>query len=758
MTTKKKKLRSAHQVSVPDLLKLAEEQLSCGQAEEALKRLRLAESELRKYQSPNSAKKVSIPPHIVAAQSAISPLLARALFAHSFTVSDSNARLAEIEEALRLAPEESRYLVGRGACRLLMGDVEAARSDFLTVRERWPEDLLAVRALALTSATTPDDFPAAESTFTERFSPSLVKGLRQLASGEAESARRQLSALPQLDHNPSFAEAATLATQLFYNGEMSFVARDYKAAGADFKEASRLAQTQAIQLPWRERLGVYYHKIAETVFENDLSLAIECWQQALWLAPEDEIAANNLVAARRLQAWQSWREGKHEHAAALWQEALSAKPQDEQLLRSLALACEKLGRKKEAIAHWRTLAKLWRQKAKDRGDDAGFKNRLLRLEQHLVSLMLETGSGGEEITNELEAALKLDPDNHELRRKTAEQLVEIGKPRQALKHLETIEKKQGISAELLVLKAEAFDLLYRRNDARKTFERALEIDPSNSLARRGYLVFLGHEAAHAERNGDYDQAIAICEQQFSIDQGYEPAMTHLASLYLDDGRHPEAKELMDRLLAANPQNPQKHIAAGKVYLSADLKKEAEKLFKKAIELDPSAICFYLIGVGYWENGEEKKALKHFDRAAETADIEMLLEIATNLIESGKREIAERFLQKAMKLDPLHPIPHMIKGIALMGGPMMILPSLKGIEDAARELAEAERLMIGREEYHDLLPDVRGLRKHLEEGPPPELMQLLGGLGDLPLSFLEEMIQDGSFFNSMFKPKKKKKRK
>jgi tetratricopeptide (TPR) repeat protein len=752
MKPKKKKQKTSQPVSIPDLVNLAEEQLQRGRIDEAIDKLRRAEAELKKFQVSSSGKKVTIPPHIVVAQSKLPHLLARALLAHSLTLHDPKDGLAAVAEAAKLVPDDARYPLASGAFRLLSGNVAAAYSDFQSARERWPEDQSAARALALVTSAIRGELDFAECRAGET---SLPAGLGRWASGDLEAAAGILGDFPALDHNPSRLEAASLATRLFYSGALKFVENDLNAAGADFKEALRLAQAHRLNLPWSERIAAYYRRIAERVFEKDLPYAIECWQGALLLDPADKLSAQNLSLAMQSLAIREWRAGRIEAAYTSLQEALKANPQDEQLLRKIAVACEKLGRKSEAVVHWRTLARTWRKQSKDHREDSAFTDRLLKLEQHLLRLMMEAGSSGEEVFAELDSALKFDPDNHELRLQLAEIQMELGKPRQSLKHLEIIEKQQGISVDLLVRKAEAFNMLERSNDARKTFERALELDPSSPVARRSYLIFLGQEASQASKEGEDDEAMAICERQLSIDPGYAPALTHLAFLKLMEGEVEEGKELVDRLLSGDPQSPQKHAMAGGIFIDAGLKSDAERCFKKAIEIEPSEECYISIGMSYWDAEYKKEGLKYLNKAAEKAGIEMLIEIAVTLVESGGYKEADPFLKKAIKLDPSHPIPHMIRGLILMGLPFMRIPSEKDVKDAAHEFGEAERLMIGRDEYRDVLPELRNMKRLADQGPPP-ILSTLGGLGGLPIEFLDEMLED-EYIDTAVKPKKKRKR-
>ncbi|MGH9846123.1 MAG: tetratricopeptide repeat protein, partial [Blastocatellia bacterium] len=162
----------------------------------------------------------------------------------------------------------------------------------------------------------------------------------------------------------------------------------------------------------------------------------------------------------------------------------------------------------------------------------------------------------------------------------------------------------------------------------------------------------------------------------------------------------------------------KRILAGNVYLKSRKFKEAEKLFKEAIKLDPSDFVYLGVGICYWEARQNRKAIGYFDKAAKTAPIEMLLEIAIHMIEGGMSREAGSFLDKAIERDPTHPIPHMIKGIGGLEGlspiALILMPDL--LEDTIGELTEAARLMDGRPEYADILPEIRQILRMLKEGP------------------------------------------
>jgi tetratricopeptide (TPR) repeat protein len=545
----------------------------------------------------------------------------------------------------------------------------------------------------------------------------LLSGLSHLARGDKDLAREALAALPAMDHNPSRAEAAQIATQLFYNGWLSFDARRYQAAIAAWREANRLSQAHQLRLPWRDRLAPLYHKIAEAVLEENQLLAIECWQESLKLSPDDKTAQANLAATKRAQANAAWREGKIEQSVALWNELLKDDPQNERLSRNLAVGCERLGRKTEALTHWRTLARARRRQAKHQSVEPGFKESLLKVEERVVNLMIETGMEGQEIVGELETTLKFDPDNPDLRRRIVEQLLEIGKPQAAIKHLDAMERQNGAAPDLLTQKGMALDMMGRHADAGKTFEQAMALDPSDSLTRRNYLIFLSQEAIRANERNNKKRAMEICQRQLSLDQNYEPALALLASIYLDSRRKADAKKLIERIVANNPESPQHRVMVGSIYLRHNMRKEAEALFKEALDLEPGPACSFFIGLSYLEAEEVKPALKYFDRAAKVDDADMLVEIAMHLTEAGYINEIDRYLDKAVKLDPSNPMPHVVKAVSKLFNPMALLLEPNGLKSALKELEKAQRLAAGCDEYKDLASELEDIMRHFEEAPP-----------------------------------------
>jgi tetratricopeptide (TPR) repeat protein len=777
---KKGKAKHPPSVSTGDLVKQAEAKLEGGEIDAAARMLLRADAEVRQSAAASVAKGAALPPQIVEVRPRIARLLPRALFQRAFLAEDPRRMVEDLEEAVRRAPAEARGQVALGAARAVMGEAHAAQEHFRQAQQSAPEDALAGRGYALGLLATGhtrefgewlEQHPEAQvdaavkrlatlrdlidgnlplsltpasggSTAApkrakkgatgaaaagrdgdghEELAGRLLDSLVGLARGEGERPRKQLQARPRSGPEPGAAVAAVLATQRFYSGALRFQAGSPTEAFADFHMAQSLMGTSALRLPWVARLVPYYRAIAERALQaEDLALASLCWAAIREIDPRDAAAAN-LEAARRVRAYQAWRAERWEEAIPLLEESLRAAPEDEELLHALAIATEKAERAADAITHWRALGQRWRQRLKEPATDALFRERLTRLAQHVVDLMIQTGRPGYEIQNELDALVKLDPDNMSLRQTVATLLIEMDRPQPALKHIEVVERRQGESADLLALKGFALGFNQRMDAALRCFERALELDPTHATARMAYLPMLLLQGEAAEEDEDLEGAIAIYRRVLEIDPEYAGALSHLADALFELGQTAEAERMLERMLAIRPENAPRHIAAGTLYLRFGRPRKAESQFKRARELDPSEECLYAIGEAYLDAGNRTKTLQFFDRAIRAGNVHTTLAVSRALFDSEFSDDAEKYIDLALRQMPYHPEAHLARGIFLLE---------KGDTDEAEiEFGIAEdfaALLPGFEEIRD---NAREFRSEIEARR--ETAELLGMLENLP---------------------------
>jgi TolB-like protein/DNA-binding winged helix-turn-helix (wHTH) protein len=202
--------------------------------------------------------------------------------------------------------------------------------------------------------------------------------------------------------------------------------------------------------------------------------------------------------------------------------------------------------------------------------------------------------------------------------------------------------------------------------ARKSFRRALELDPSSSAALHANataLAVVGKlDAATAEMRRaveldplwllpsadlcmlmyfarQYEPAIAECRKALEMDPGFPPALYYLGGINESMGRYEEAFRNFQRLYAAAKVNPG-FLAAGEEAFAAG---GWEGVSKKWLELQLEArrkfpLPAFSVAISYARVGDKDAALEWLEKACEERHFEVV------------------FLKVSPKFDPLRSDP------------------------------------------------------------------------------------------------------
>lgn len=152
---------------------------------------------------------------------------------------------------------------------------------------------------------------------------------------------------------------------------------------------------------------------------------------------------------------------------------------------------------------------------------------------------------------------------------------------------------------------------------------------------------------------------------------------------------------------AQPSNQNLYALRGKAYEDLGNDIEAEKDFRKTLEMEPSSyISAYRLGMIFFRKNDFENAIKWLKishKNTHDGDLESLglgrnniLYVAKKIISGnlgnfltqvGKYEEGFKYLDEAIKLDPSYPNPYMAKGAALaqMGRPREGIPYLEKAE-------------------------------------------------------------------------------
>lgn len=146
---------------------------------------------------------------------------------------------------------------------------------------------------------------------------------------------------------------------------------------------------------------------------------------------------------------------------------------------------------------------------------------------------------------------------------------------EAEKDLKKLAKEHDKEAAYHVQKGLLHDAYGERPEAKAAYEKALELDPSHSMA-------LFRLAYNESIYGDAEEAIDLYERCIEIEPAYEEAMLNLGTLYEDTEHWEFALRCYDAILEENPAHERARmfkkdaIASMTMYFDEDLARRADK--------------------------------------------------------------------------------------------------------------------------------------------------------------------------------------
>jgi Tfp pilus assembly protein PilF len=153
--------------------------------------------------------------------------------------------------------------------------------------------------------------------------------------------------------------------------------------------------------------------------------------------------------------------------------------------------------------------------------------------------------------SELRRALTLDPDRGAAIAALADVLVRTGRTDEARALLgKALAGDEGVTEIRLSLgRLEARS--GRMEEASRQMSEAVKRDPGSPLARAQYGMLLAAQ-------DDVESAIEQIRQALVLDPSLFDLRLHLASLYLDAGRHRECEDELLKAVAERPADPRPH--------------------------------------------------------------------------------------------------------------------------------------------------------------------------------------------------------
>jgi tetratricopeptide (TPR) repeat protein len=222
----------------------------------------------------------------------------------------------------------------------------------------------------------------------------------------------------------------------------------------------------------------------------------------------------------------------------------------------------------------------------------------------------------------MEEAIKLDPNAGPLYMNLGSLEIQ----RKNLAEAEAALKKATVVAPQSAPAYSALGSFYFSNnrlpEAERTFKKAVELDPRDILANRmlASFYFMTGRRAEAESplraladerqdvgtrltladyyllGGETDKGVAVLKEVEKQKDGFAPARIRLAAMLHTAGRHADAHQMVDSVLAAQPENSQAAVLKARFLFVERRFDEALERARAAVKANPqSAQAYFLLG-------------------------------------------------------------------------------------------------------------------------------------------------------------------
>ncbi|NNU49432.1 tetratricopeptide repeat protein [Rhizobium sp. WYCCWR 11279] len=224
-------------------------------------------------------------------------------------------------------------------------------------------------------------------------------------------------------------------------------------------------------------------------------------------------------------------------------------------------------------------------------------------------------------------------------------------PRAAIEIIKKAEQRYPDDPTLPAIRAQLAELTDDREQMKEAIERSLSLDPDHPMAlsaRAGY---------RATYESDINGALADLNRAIALAPGASGTLNSLGLLQSSRDANGEAEKAFKKAIELDPQDPLLRANLAILYLDQGRMKEAKREIDTAIALDPSFdLALLARGRYYLQTGEREKALQDL-LAASTANpghSQSQLMLAAAHYEKGDRIPSQQALDNADRLDDNDP--------------------------------------------------------------------------------------------------------
>lgn len=573
------------------------------------------------------------------------PVLARAL------LNQSKYQQAINESEQAAAAGTPDLLVARGDARVALGQPDAARTEYQAVLAKQPKHTAALIGMARAASAEHDSAGA------QRFADEALAA----APNDTDALQFKADLLRAENRNAQATALYDKILQLNPRHRLAWFGKTYAAvAEGKFDEAQSFLNSARAITPG-SLLVVYTQALLE-FSRGRYPAALEGLQMVLSAAP-DHMPSLLLAGAVNLNL------GSLHQAENYLRQYLEKNPSNEYARKMLATTLLRSGHSPDAL---NVLAPALENKEKDvqllalAGESymqvrdfaraSEFFQQAAALDPNAANLRTSLGLSklGEgqhaQAIEELRNAAKLDTESPYAGIALVRTEIGLGHYDRALGAAEDMERAQPQNAVVQELKGLVYRAQEKPDLARRSFEKALQLQPSHFPAAAAL--------AQMEMAAKKPEAARACLLAFlEKNKSSTDAMTALAALASADGKVADATQWLEKAVAAAPDAVAPNVRLITQYLVTGDKQKALTLARKiqlAHRENPDLLD--LLGKSQLANGERSEALESYRKLAvalpRSANAQM--QVAALQILMGKHLAAEDTLKTVLAMQPDFP--------------------------------------------------------------------------------------------------------
>lgn len=231
----------------------------------------------------------------------------------------------------------------------------------------------------------------------------------------------------------------------------------------------------------------------------------------------------------------------------------------------------------------------------------------------------------------LTQAVKLNPAMPEARTALAELFLNEGSFDLALEHAQAAVQLNPRNIQAAFIAGNAY---LRKGDFAKSKQVYEAI--GKALPKEALVPYSLGLVARAEKNDS--KAIAYFEEALSLKPSAIEPIVQIAAIKVAQGKPVEGRERLLRQMAAAPQSAQHENLLGELWLATRDMNQAERSFKKAIDLDNSLLAAYMnLGQLYYQTEKMDQAAAEYQAVVDKEPQAIQAHMMLGIIHEQKRE-------------------------------------------------------------------------------------------------------------------------